>query len=300
MAEDYYKVLGVDRSASTDEIKRAYRRLAHKHHPDKEGGDEEKFKEVNAAYQVLSDTQKRAQYDQVGQSFEGAGQDFSGFGNFNVNFEDLGGFGDIFEQFFGGQGGGARQRVRRGKDVGVDVTIDFFESAQGVTREISAYMFSTCEHCHGNGAEPGTPLTTCPRCSGAGSVSVQRQTVFGTVAQSMICPDCQGDGKQAKTPCTVCRGNGRVQATRNLDVDIPAGIAEGQTLRITGKGEAPVRGGIPGDLYVTVHVTPHPQLKREGSTVRAAITVSFVEAALGTSVTVPTLQGEQALTIPAG
>lgn len=299
MAEDFYNVLGVERGATKEEIKRAYRKLAHQYHPDKSGGDEEKFKQVNAAYQVLSDDQKRSQYDQFGQSFEG-GETGPGFGGFNVNFEDLGGFSDIFEQFFGRTGSGRGPRVRRGDDIAVDVTIDFIESAQGVAQEITTHLYQSCEQCHGSGAAPGTPIKDCVTCQGSGSVTTQRQTMFGVFAQQATCPDCHGEGKRAEKACPACRGDGRVRTNRTLQVHIPAGIAEGQTIRLSGKGEVPRRGGVAGDMYVTVHVKPHPQLQRDGDNVHSRATVSFVDAALGTTVTIATLAGKQTINLEAG
>lgn len=299
MAQDYYQTLGVERGASADDIKRAYRKMAHQYHPDKVGGDEEKFKQVNEAYQVLSDTAKRRQYDQFGQTFEGGGGG-PGFG-FNINVDDVSGIGDIFEQFFGG--GGQRRpgsRVRRGGDVGMDVTIDFVESARGVTREITSRLYQTCTRCRGNGAEPGTRIVTCATCNGRGSVATSSRTMFGMFAREEICRTCEGVGTTPEKACRQCRGQGREMATRTLDVDIPAGIADGQTIRLTGRGEVPPHGGIAGDLYVTVHVTPHGQLSREGDSVRATVEVAFADAALGTRVTVPTIAGEQPLDIPAG
>lgn len=295
---DYYNVLGVERSATKDDIKRAYRRMAHKFHPDKEGGNEEKFKQVNEAYQILGDETKRAQYDQFGQTSEGTpgGQGFSGF---NVNFEDLGGVGDIFEQFFGG-GSRTRRAVRRGDDVAVDLTLDFIESASEQQRDITLRLHHTCERCHGNGAEPGTPIKECRTCKGTGSVQTTRQTMFGIFAQTTVCTVCQGEGKQAATACRDCRGEGRVRGSKTLNLKVPAGIADGQTIRIGGKGEAPTKGGLSGDLYVTVHVTPHPQLTRHGDNVHVTAEISFADAALGTNIEVPTLQGNQAVKIPAG
>lgn len=299
MADDYYQILGVERGATKEEIKRAYRKLAHQHHPDKSGGDEEKFKQVSEAYQVLSDESKRSQYDQFGQTFAGnAGPDFSGF---NVNFEDLGGFTDIFEQFFGGSARPSRGRpVRRGNDVAMDITIDFIESAQGVRRDVATHLYQPCTHCHGSGAEPGTPIKDCPTCQGSGRVTTQRQTMFGVFAQQATCPDCHGEGKRTERKCRECRGEGRVRTNRTLQVDIPAGIADGQTIRLSGKGETPPRGGVAGDLYLTVHVTPHPQLTRDGNNIRTRATISFIDAALGCTLAVPTLTGKQTVTIAAG
>ncbi len=299
MAEDYYTILGVERSATKADIKRAYRKLAHKHHPDKSGGDEEKFKQVNAAYQVLSDDQKRAQYDQHGQNFDGAqGPEPGGF---NFNPEDLGGFGDIFEQFFGGAGRsrGGRQ-VRRGDDVAIDITIDFITSAEGVTQQVTTQLQQPCQHCKGSGAEPHTPIKECSTCRGAGSIARQQQTMFGVFAQQVICPDCHGEGKKAEKPCRDCRGEGRVRQARTLQIEIPAGIADGQTLRLSGKGEAPPRGGVMGDLYVTVHVKAHPQMKRDENDVRVTAVVSMADAALGTKIKIPTLKGAKQVAVAAG
>lgn len=293
---DYYQVLGIDRGATKEDIKRAYRRLAHQHHPDKDGGNEEKFKEVNEAYQVLKDDTKRAQYDQFGNTFEqagGGGNPFGGgFQGFNVNFEDLGNLGDVFSDFFGGGARArTRSRVRRGADVQMDVTISFLESAQGVKQDIAPRIYHTCPHCSGNGAEPGTPIKECATCHGSGQTTQSRQTPFGIFTQNSVCPTCHGEGKTPETPCRECRGEGRVMSEQALTVDIPAGIAEGQTIRVTGKGEAPPHSGQPGDLFVTIHVEPHPTLGREGNDVVTEVSIPFAEAALGTEAKVDTLTG---------
>lgn len=302
MAKDYYKILGVERTASPEEIKKAYRRLAHTHHPDKAGGNEEKFKEINEAYQILSDQTKRGQYDQFGQTFDqGGGNPFSGAGAGNFDFGDLGGLGDMFEQFFGGGGrqrGGAR--VRQGQDVAIDLTISFQESAEGAERDVAQRLYQTCRHCHGSGAEPGTPISNCPTCQGQGSINRTHQTPFGLFQQAATCPDCHGEGKRAKTACSQCRGQGRVLEERKLAITVPAGIADGQTLRLSGKGEVPPRGGLAGDLYVNIHVKPDPDLQREGDTVRSRASISFVDAALGATISVRTLQGEKKVDVPAG
>lgn len=306
MAEDYYRLLGVDRQATQDEIKKAYRKLAHKYHPDKAGGSEEKFKEINSAYQVLSDTKKRAQYDRFGENFEnqgfgGGGSPFSGFGGegVNINFEDLGGFSDIFEQFFTGGGRGSRRKAS-GQDIAVDVTISFLESAEGKKQEISLRAHQSCTTCRGNGAKPGTPIETCATCKGQGYVMQNQRTIFGTVAAQTACPSCGGEGKKAKTPCHTCRGEGRILQTTTLNVDIPAGIADGQTIRIAGKGEVPGKGGRAGDLYVQVHVNPHKTLRRQDLHVRATVNVSFLDAILGATVAVETLSGSEKIPVPAG
>ncbi len=307
MPKDYYETLGVSRGATPDEIKKAYRKLAHKHHPDKGGGDEEKFKEINSAYETLSDAQKRAQYDQFGNSFDGSrpqgGQSgFGGFrdGGFTINMDDLGGMGDIFESFFGGSGRGRSARRARGTDIESNIEISFRESAIGVTKKIEQRLYDVCSKCHGNGAQPGTPIVTCDTCKGAGSTTQNFQTPLGTFAQKVMCQTCRGEGKTAKTPCSVCRGEGREKTTRRLDINIPAGIADGQTIRITGKGEAPTKGGSAGDLYVNVHVRPDAHLMRDKDNVRSQVAVSFIDAALGSEKAVEMLSGKKTIRIPAG
>ena len=298
MAKDYYQTLGVSRTATKDEIKKAYRRLAHQHHPDKSGGDEGKFKALNEAYQVLSDDSKRAQYDQFGDNFDQAGA--GGFSGFDFSGAGFGGINDIFEQFFRGSSGHTRSQVRRGDDVAVDLAITFEESARGITREVNIRMYQACSRCHGNGAEPGTKIATCATCHGSGEVRTTRETMFGAFSQASVCPDCHGEGKQATQICHQCRGEGRQMSDRKLEIKVPAGIADGQTLEIPGKGEAPARGGVSGNLYVNIHVQPHPVLKRDRNHVRVTQKVSFADAALGTKVKVPTLEGEQELEIPPG
>ncbi|MFH1354275.1 MAG: molecular chaperone DnaJ [bacterium] len=297
--EDHYQILGVERTATAQEIKRAYRRLAHQYHPDKDGGDEAKFKKINAAYQILSDENKRSQYDQFGQGFDGAGG-FGGAGSphINVNFEDLGDIGSIFDQFFGGRSSrGTRQQ--QGDDIGVDTTISFIESAHGLKKELTHRLYQTCPRCHGNQAEPGTPINNCTICRGTGTTSTTRQTMLGVFSQRSVCSACQGEGKKIVTPCTECRGEGRTLSNRTLIVNIPPGIADGQTIRIAGQGAAG-RGGAPGDLYVTVHVKPHAALRRDGDNVRSSIEIPFTEAALGTTVKIETLEDKKKLNIPAG
>lgn len=300
MSEDYYHILGVPRTATQEEIKRAYRRLAHQHHPDKTGGNEEEFKRINAAYQALNDAEKRRQYDQFGQTFDGSGpaRGFQGFSDFDVRFEDLAGFGDVFADLFGQRR--SRPRVRRGQDIGVDITITFRESAQGRKQDITFRSQQVCPHCRGNTAEPGTPIETCSTCQGRGVVSRSRQTPLGVFAQNTTCSTCGGEGKLPKQPCSECRGQGRIAKTRTLEVDIPAGIHNQQTIRLQGQGEAALRGGISGDLYVTVHVKPDENLERRGNDVYSSAEISVADAALGTQIVVETLAGETPLKIPAG
>lgn len=285
-------MLGVERTSSPEEIKRAYRRLAHQHHPDKAGGDEEKFKQINNAYQILSDPQKRAQYDQFGQTFEGG----AGAGNpFGVEFD----LGDIFSQFFGGQQA-QPPRQRPGQDIAVDLAIDFLESARGLKRDIAPHLYQTCSRCHGNTAEPGTPIKTCATCQGRGTVTTTQRSMLGMFRSESICPTCTGEGKIAETPCRQCRGTGREQKNRPLTITIPAGIADGQSIRLTGQGEAGPRGGPAGNLYVNIHVESHPTLHREQNNVVSEVTVPFVDAALGTELTIDTLEGKKTVPVPAG
>lgn len=295
MAEDYYDILNVSRSATQEEIKKSYRKLAHEHHPDKDGGNEEKFKQINEAYQVLGDEQKKNQYDQFGQSFDGSGSnDYSNFAN-----AGFGNFSDIFDQFFTGSRGNAQQ-TRRGQDVMVDVTITFAESASGTLKEVNHRLHQTCSNCRGNGAEPGTPIESCSTCEGRGTVSKTQQTPLGVFAHSSVCPACRGEGKTAKQPCSTCRGEGREMSDRALAVDIPAGIADGQTLRISGKGEVPPRGGVSGDLFATIHVQPHASLTRDGEDIRTEINIPFIDAVLGSKHSVESLNGKQKVDIPGG
>ena len=305
MPEDLYQILGVSRTATQEEIKKAYRKLAHKHHPDKKGGDEEAFKKVSGAYEVLSDTQKRAQYDQFGSTDGSAGQGPFGGGGFSqggftINMDDLGGMGDIFETIFGGSGAGRRRGRPRGRDVEVDVEISFRESANGLTREIEHRIFTVCSKCKGNGAEPGTPIVTCDTCKGQGTINRTHQTPLGAFSQRMVCGVCQGEGKTAKTPCSVCNGEGREKTNRTVSVSIPAGIADGQSIRLTGKGEAAPRGGDAGDLYVHIHVLPDKVLARDRNDVRSTVAISFADAALGKEQEITTLTGKKIIDIPAG
>lgn len=297
MSQDYYTILGVSRTATSEDIKRAYRKLAHQYHPDKAGGNEEKFKEVNEAYQILSDKTKRSRYDRFGGAYEQMGE---GAG-FNVNFEDLGHMGDIFEQFFGGRASSrGRQQVRRGDDIQIDTTISFMESAHGVTKDIMVRLYRACDHCRGSGAEPNTPIRDCQTCRGSGQVTSARHTILGVFSQTAVCPDCQGVGQRPEKPCRSCRGEGRQMRNMKLAVDVPAGIADGQHLRLAGKGEAPAYGGVLGDIYVSIHVAAHQRLRRDGDDVRSTEVISFAEAALGSRRDVETINGRQTITIPAG
>ncbi len=313
MSKNYYELLGVKKDATQDEIKKAFRKLALKYHPDKGGTkeDEAKFKEINQAYSVLSDANKRKQYDQFGEAgprMGGAGgqnvnwedmmRGFGGqTGGFNVNFEDLGGFGDIFGDIFGG---GRQRQPQKGADLETSVTIDLSDAYKGISREIILEKFSKCSRCQGNGAEPGSKIETCKTCGGSGQVKKAHQTMFGMIAQTAICDTCGGSGQVPEKKCTKCHGEGRLRERTSLKVKIPAGIESGQTIRLAGKGEAG-KAGIPaGDLYLTVLVRPDKRFRREGSDIYSPAEISFPEAALGTTIKVATLRGELTLKIPAG
>lgn len=317
MAEkrDYYEILGVPKTATDDEIKKAYRKAAMKHHPDRGGGKEaeEKFKEANEAYQVLSDQQKRKQYDQFGHtgpfgagngpSSGGAGyQQYGGFngGGFNVNMDDLGGFGDIFDTFFGGGGGGRSSRSRKGADIQAELRITFEEAVFGVEKDFTLLKQNTCNRCKGNGAEPGSGEKTCPTCHGAGQVQTEQHTIFGTFAQAAVCPECHGKGKVPEKKCTKCHGEGRVKEQVTIKVKIPAGVDNGQTIRVSGKGEAGEYGIPAGDLYLIVRVIPDKRFERDGYNIQSEAEISFPEAALGTTVEVETIDAKVKLKVPAG
>ncbi len=316
MAKDYYDILGVSRNASEEEIKKAYRRLAHQHHPDKEGGDAEKFKEINEAYEVLKDKDKRAQYDQFGRVFDGTqpgggfnwsdaasgGGPFGGFGQ-GFRVEDIGGIGDIFEEFFGFGGGGRRAKSQgrtRGRDVQIAVDIDFETAVFGGEKTIRYEVLDTCSECKGNGAKPGTKIESCSQCKGTGSVRHVQSTFFGQFYTSRNCPACGGEGKKAAHPCKTCKGEGRRMSTKTVKVSVPAGINTGESIRLSGMGEAGERGGSKGDLYVTFKVAEHPHFKRKGDNIYTKQKITFPQAALGDVVVVETVDGPVKLKIPAG
>ncbi|MBI2426593.1 MAG: molecular chaperone DnaJ [Candidatus Kerfeldbacteria bacterium] len=316
MSKDYYKTLGVERGASQDDVKRAFRKKAHELHPDKAGGDTEKFKELNEAYQVLGNEQKRSQYDQFGSTFEnmggaggasgfgggfgGANPFGQGFGNGGVNF-DFGDMGDVFETFFGG-GGGARSRTRArgGADIQADVEISFEESVFGVKKDFRLYKTMTCERCHGNRAEPGTPIVTCSTCQGSGRIEQVRSTILGQIRTASVCPTCHGEGKSPEKNCTKCKGAGTEKRDVELAVDIPGGIEDQGMLRLSGQGEAGEFGGPYGDLYVRVHVKPSKNFTRDGDHIRSEVHIPFTVAALGGDVPMQTIEGEGTLSVPSG
>ncbi len=295
MPRDPYEVLGVERRASEQDIKKAFRALARELHPDVNDHDpkaEEKFKEAAEAYEILSDSERRATYDRYG-------HDGLRSGGYAPNFESFGSISDLFNAFFGGgfSGGfGAAQ----GGDVAVQVEIDLLQAARGATVEVAYEAIDRCERCHGNGAEPGTPIETCERCGGTGQLQSVSQTLLGQMVRTVVCERCHGDGRIPQQPCEVCRGAGLLTASRTLDIEIPAGIADGQRIRMTGHGSAGAAGAPPGDLYVLVSVRTDERFVREGDDLITAVDVPATLAALGASVEVPTLEGSVPLEVAAG
>lgn len=310
MAEkrDYYEVLGVSKGASADEIKKAFRRKAIELHPDKQGGDEAKFKEVNEAYEVLKDQQKRQRYDQFGHAgvggAAGGGNPFEGFGGFggqgqNINFDfgDLG-LGDIFGSFFGG-GSGGQKRANRGRDVEARVEISFEDAVFGTKTKLDLQLDDTCEHCKGTTVEPGYELKTCDTCKGSGQVVTATRTIFGNIQQATVCPTCRGTGKIPEKVCNVCHGKGTKAKKQSIELKIPAGIDDGATIRLREHGEA-VANGPKGDLYVNIRVKPHKKFTREGELILSEEHIDMVGAALGTEIEVDTVDGKVRMKIPAG
>ena len=294
--KDYYELLGVGRNTSEDELKKAYRKLTLKYHPDRNPKNrqaEEKFKEISEAYQVLMDPQKRAQYDQVGHAAFGDGGPFRGGFDFSAGFEDI--FGDIFGEFFGS--GTSRRHTRsRGEDLRYNLTISFEEAAFGTEKKIKVPRQSLCDRCHGNGAKPGTSPKSCPTCRGKGQVSFQQ----GFFNISRPCNQCRGQGTIISDPCESCNGAGRVRKSHTLSIKIPAGVDNGARLKLRGEGEVALAGGTPGDLYVVIDVEPHPLFVRDGLDIICDVPISFVQAALGTEIEVPTLEGKVKMKIPSG
>ncbi len=303
---DYYEVLGVSRNASQEEIKKAYRKLARKYHPDVNPGDKEaenRFKEVKEAYEVLSDKEKRAQYDQFGHT--GAGSEaFGGFGGFGGGAgsftRDFGDFGDIFDMFFGESGRRDHYRPQQGNDIQVELEIDFEKAAFGWKTEIKIPRKEACPTCGGSGARPGTRPSTCSVCGGTGKIRSTQSTPLGHFQTVRTCTNCGGEGKVITSPCGKCHGTGMVQDISKISIKIPAGVDDGTRLRVAGEGEPGMRGGPPGDLYVVIRVKPHPLFKRKGNDVISELPISIVQAALGDEVQVPTLDGKVKLKIPPG
>ncbi len=313
--KDYYDLLGVEKTASENDIKKAYRKLAMKYHPDKFSNAsekekkeaEEKFKEVNEAYQVLSDPDKRAKYDRFGHAaFENGGAGAGGFGGFSGGFEGFGNAEDIFSSFFGGGGGfggfgGGRQRgPEPGADLRVDVTLTLEEVAKGVEKEINYRRQAKCKTCNGTGAEPGSSLKTCDKCNGTGKIKVTQRTVFGNFQSVEECDKCKGKGKIPEKKCKSCNGTGLERETVKKTVKIPIGIEDGQRLRLSGMGDASTEGGPNGDLYIFIHVKEHDFFVRHGDDIICEIPITFAKAALGGEIDIPTLKGKKSIKIPAG
>ena len=305
MAEkkDYYKILGVDSKASQEEIKKAYYKLAHKHHPDK-GGEEKKFKEINEAYQVLSDKNKRAQYDQFGSTFNNNGQGFPGGGAGNVNWEDvMSGFGggaqgfdleDLFEMFGGGFGGTSQKRnTKRGSDLEVEVRVPLEFILKDQIKKIKINKFVSCSNCQGSGAEPGTSFKKCPTCGGSGKVQEAKRTIFGTFAQVRTCPECGGEGSVPEKVCNVCSGEGRVKKEEVIEVKIPQGIDTDQVIKLKGKGDAGKKGGESGDLYLRIIVEKDPIFERKEDDLFMKLPISISQAVLGDKIKIKTLEKKE-------
>ena len=301
---DYYEILGVSRTASADEIKRAYRKLAKQYHPDiYKGADaESRIKEINEAYEVLGDPQKRSAYDRFGHAGVSGAASAGGYGPAGGGFTDIG---DIFEEIFGagfgfGRGGGRRQGPIRGADIRYDLTIEFDEAVMGTEREIEITRHENCPRCHGSGAEPGTHPMKCPTCNGMGQVRQRQQTIFGTFVNVTTCPRCKGTGEVVTTPCRECHGTGQVKVTRRLRVKIPAGVQDGTRIRLPGEGEPGQRGGQPGNLYVFLTVKPHKLFRRVDDDILLELPINIAQAVLGSEVEVPTLDGPKLVKIPPG
>lgn len=306
--KDYYQILGVSRDASPEEIKKAYYKLAQKYHPDK-GGDEKKFKEINEAYQVLSDKEKRAQYDKYGRVFEGMpGGEASGFdfqwawGRPDMEFDfDFGDLGEMVEEMFGFGAPRKRRDFKRGRDIEIEVEISLEDVLKGKEEDIYINKFVVCSRCQGTGAEPGTKINECFSCRGTGEVQQIKRTFFGSFTRYTTCPECGGEGKRPEKPCNVCKGEGRVRSEEKIKIFIPAGVDTNQVIKVEGKGEAGKRGARPGDLYVRIFVKPHPVFKRKGDDLYIKKEISFSQAALGDEVEILTLEGKKILLkVPAG
>jgi len=308
MKKDYYEILGVQKGASKEEIKKAFYKLAHKYHPDKKEGDEKKFKEVNEAYQTLSDDTKRSQYDQFGPGFEnmaggGYGQQQGGFGGFDFSGFQNGGMefdlNDIFSDFFGGGMGGGRQQARRGRDISTEIQISFADSVFGVDRRILITKTSSCLTCNGVGAKPGTKMESCKTCNGQGQVREAKRTILGTISSTKICEVCLGAGAIPKEPCSTCKGKGVLRREEEINVAVPGGIRDGEMIRMTGMGEA-VYKGTAGDLYIKINVATHPVFKRDGNDLTMNLNLKLTDALLGAKYPIETLDGKIEVTIPEG
>lgn len=304
MDKDYYQILGISKNASQEEIKNAYRKLAHKHHPDK-GGDERKFKEINEAYQILSDKGKKGQYDRFGRIFEGEQPGFGfDFGSMDdrygegFDFMDLD---EIFGNIFGFGSKNKKQDFKKGKDVEIEIEISLEDILKRQEKQIALYKYINCSRCQGKGAEPGTPLNECFSCRGKGQVQQIKKTLFGSFTRNIICPECQGEGQKPKKQCNVCNGEGRIKEKEYIKIIIPAGVDTNQIIKMGGKGNAGKKGGRTGDLYIRISVRPHPIFQRVGDDLKITLPISFSQAALGDKVEVPILEGKKIiLNMPQG
>ncbi len=308
--KDYYEILGIQKGASDADVKSAFRKLAQKYHPDKKGGDEAKFKEVSEAYSVLSDKKKRAEYDTYGKTFAGGGPQ-GGFGGFDFsNFSTGSSFGgqgfqgngqafefdlgDVFGEFFGGGRG-----VRRGRDISIDIELTFKESIFGTDRRVLLSKLGTCDICEGSGAKKGTKLKTCPTCNGKGDIRESRNSFFGTFTTTRVCPKCAGKGEVPETPCENCRGEGVLKKEEEIQIEVPAGVSDGEMIRMPGRGEA-LAGGAAGDLYIKLHVKSDAIFSREGNHLLTSLPVKLTDALLGATYRVPTVEGDTMIEVPAG
>ncbi|MCK9187111.1 MAG: DnaJ C-terminal domain-containing protein [Candidatus Colwellbacteria bacterium] len=299
MKKNYYDVLGVSKNASDEEIKKAYRKLAHKYHPDKPGGDTDRFKEISEAYQILSDKSKRAQYNQFGSTFEGNSNPFGGFNNGGINFDfgnvDFGDLGDIFEGIFGGMAGGAgarRPMRRKGSDIETVVSISLEDAVKGIKIPVSFKTFVVCPECNGKGADISKGFSKCHVCGGSGEVREAKRTILGTFSRISVCKECRGTGELPKSPCKKCDASGRIRGERKIDVDINPGVLNGQIIKIKGMGEAGEKGTEAGDLYVRVKVLPHKKFIRQGDDLIILKEVKFSDIILGNKIMVETIRGE--------
>lgn len=312
MNKDYYEILGVNKNASKDEIKKAFYKLAHKYHPDKKDGNEAKFKQVNEAYQVLSDDAKRSKYDQFGSQYENmnqggyGGASQGGFGGFDFSggFQngdfDFGNLNDIFSDFFNGGGmGGGRRQQRRGRDISTEIFISFEEAIFGITRKILITKTSNCSTCHGSGAKPNTKMETCKYCNGQGHIREAKRTILGTISSTKLCEECLGSGEVPKEKCDICKGKGVLRKEEEISVNVPAGIRDGEMIRMTGGGEA-ISKGTAGDLYIKLNVKSHPVFKREGNDLVMNLDLKLTDALLGTEYPIKTLDGDITVKIPEG
>jgi molecular chaperone DnaJ len=304
MQKDYYKILGVTKNSSQEEIKKAYYALAHKFHPDKGGGDEAKFKEINEAYQILGDKDKRSQYDRFGTSFNNNQGGFSGFNTGGFNWEDMAGFEgieDIFDMFGGGGFRQKEQDLRRGSDLEVILEIPLESVLKDQRREIRLSKLTKCSRCDGTGAEPGSKIKECFTCRGKGRVQQMKKTIFGTFTQYIVCPECGGEGVKPEKPCNVCHGEGRIKKEDIIVLEIPSGVDNNQVIKVKGKGEAGKRGGKSGDLYVRIMIQPHPLFKRKGDDLYLKKNIAFSQAVLGDKLSIPNIGGRDIIMkIPQG